>query len=488
MRRSRWRTRPSTGSPPTSSRATSAARTASARRSTTGWWRSTTARSAGSRRRSAASRAPATRARAAASGSRTTLTFSTSALIFSSAGRPDRVLTGKPDITCLGLRPRHRLRLAGLDCGFAPLELTGVCTVNGLEPLVRAEERVAAHIGAVAARRGRAAERLGDAADVVRRGAAAHAEVGHAEPRRGGGELAELEAVARERVERDRERAVAGDAVAVRVGQRLEARLGVRRAVRDGQRGDVAVAGGADALDQRQHRARAADAVQADDRRAGVLDPPARVLRRPALARLGRAVDRERDDRGQAGLLDHVERDQRLLGPGERLANDEVDVRVDRPRDLLLEHRPHRRRGFSVARVLDVRVADVAGVQRAGLPRDLGGARKRAAVDLLERVLLADHPQLLAVRVVGEGLDHVGAGVDELAVELGDELRVVEDDLGHERAGLQVAAALELEQVALSADDGALRETLEESVHRASLQPGLRPLQPRSRADRPTAR
>ena len=53
-------TRRSTGSPPTSSRATSGAPTASARRSTTAWSRSTTGRSAGSRRRSAASRARAT--------------------------------------------------------------------------------------------------------------------------------------------------------------------------------------------------------------------------------------------------------------------------------------------------------------------------------------------------------------------------------------------------------------------------------------------
>ena len=40
---------------------------------------------------------------------------------------------------------------------------------------------------------------------------------------------------------------------------------------------------------------------------------------------------------------------------------------------------------------------------------------------------------------------------------------MLEHDLGDERAGLQVAAALELEDVALGADDGALREPREQA-------------------------
>ncbi len=93
-----------------------------------------------------------------------------------------------------------------------------------------------------------------------------------------------------------------------------------------------------------------------------------------------------------------------------------------------------------------------------------GGELERAAVERLEQVLLADQPQLLAVPVVGEGLDDVRAGVDELAMQPLDELRVVEHDLGDERAGLQVAAPLALEQVALRADDGTLLEPLEQAT------------------------
>ena len=51
--------------------------------------------------------------------------------------------------------------------------------------------------------------------------------------------------------------------------------------------------------------------------------------------------------------------------------------------------------------------------------------------------------------------------MDELAVQLGHQLRVVEHDLGHERTRLQVSPPLEFEEVALRADDRAFGKTLE---------------------------
>ena len=45
-------------------------------------------------------------------------------------------------------------------------------------------------------------------------------------------------------------------------------------------------------------------------------------------------------------------------------------------------------------------------------------------------------------------------------MQLAHRVGVVEDHLGHERAGLDVAAALELEDVALGADDDAVSEAL----------------------------
>src|SRR6185437_9797047 len=56
-------------------------------------------------------------------------------------------------------------------------ELLGVLLIVGAQLIVGAEERVTAHVRAVAAGRRLAAQRLGEAADHVRRGAAADPEV-----------------------------------------------------------------------------------------------------------------------------------------------------------------------------------------------------------------------------------------------------------------------------------------------------------------------
>ena len=170
-----------------------------------------------------------------------------------------------------------------------------------------------------------------------------------------------------------------------------------------------------------------------------------------------------RHDGRQSGLLDDVERDQRLLGVGERLRDDEVDTRIDRPRGLFLEHRAHGLPRLVVLRE-DVRVGQVAREERAALVGHLAGELERTPVELFEQMLLADDPQLLAVPVVRERLDDIGAGVNELAMELGDDLGVVEDDLGNERARLQVTPPFAFEQIALGADHGALLEALEEPL------------------------
>ena len=114
-----------------------------------------------------------------------------------------------------------------------------------------------------------------------------------------------------------------------------------------------------------------------------------------------------------------------------------------------------------VVGIEDVGVADVARKERTAFGRDLFGERERLPVELLQQMLLADQAHLLAVGVVRERLDDVGACMDELTVELGNEIRVLEDDLGHECAGLEIASALELEQVSLGADDMTALEALE---------------------------
>jgi hypothetical protein len=117
---------------------------------------------------------------------------------------------------------------------------------------------------------------------------------------------------------------------------------------------------------------------------------------------------------------------------------------------------------LGVLRIVDAGVADVAGEEGARAAGDLLGDAQGGAIDLRQVSFAADHPELGAMGVVGEGLDHVRSGVDELAVERFDEVRPLEDDFGHIGAGLEIAAPLELEEVPFGADHRALGEPLEQ--------------------------
>src|SRR5262249_33191714 len=86
-----------------------------------------------------------------------------------------------------------------------------------------------------------------------------------------------------------------------------------------------------------------------------------------------------------------------------------------------------------------------------------------AAVHRLEILLAANETQLGAVPVIGEGLDDIRAGMDEFAVQLLDELGMLEHDLRDEGAGLGIPAGLELEEIALGTDHRALRQPLHEA-------------------------
>ena len=65
--------------------------------------------------------------------------------------------------------------------------------------------------------------------------------------------------------------------------------------------------------------------------------------------------------------------------------------------------------------------------------------------------------------VVGEGQHDVGARVQEVAVQLGHDLRVVQHRLRHVGACGKIAAPLDLEQIALGADDGPCCQPLEQA-------------------------
>jgi hypothetical protein len=129
---------------------------------------------------------------------------------------------------------------------------------------------------------------------VVRTCAAADAEIADAELERGRAELGKLVPVADERIERRRER-LPGE---LGVAQRLEGRLLLVRAIRNGEAGDVAAHRRPDRLELREHRPRTADAVEPDDVCARVLELFASLGRRQAVTRRRLLVQCEGDDRG----------------------------------------------------------------------------------------------------------------------------------------------------------------------------------------------
>jgi hypothetical protein len=103
--------------------------------------------------------------------------------------------------------------------------------------------------------------------------------------------------------------------------------------------------------------------------------------------------------------------------------------------------------------IVGVGVAQVARQQGAALIRHLLGDLQRLAIEAFEDLLFANDFELFAVAVIGECFDHVGAGTHELAVQLAHGSGLLEYDLGHVWPGLDVAAPLELEQIALGAED-----------------------------------
>jgi hypothetical protein len=127
-------------------------------------------------------------------------------------------------------------------------------------------------------------------------------------------------------------------------------------------------------------------------------------------------MDGESDDRRNAHRFDRFEGEQGLLTPRECLGDHEVHSRLGRPADLLLEHPLRRSHGGPVTGREDVGIADITGEQRPALGGDIIGDAQCLTVHRLQVRLPTDETQLLPVGVIGEGLDHVGAGVDELTV------------------------------------------------------------------------
>ena len=177
---------------------------------------------------------------------------------------------------------------------------------------------------------------------------------------------------------------------------------------------------------------------------------------------VGSPMHRERDDRGQAGRL-IASSAISASPPHESVSAMTKSTPASAAQPTCSSNIARTGAARRVVAGEDVRVARCLPARSAPVSRATCFAISSACrLSALEVVLPADDAELVAVGVVGERLDDVRAGVDEVAVELVDDLRMLEHDLGDERARLQVAAALELEDVALGADHGALLEALEQ--------------------------
>ena len=98
------------------------------------------------------------------------------------------------------------------------------------------------------------------------------------------------------------------------------------RAKWNGQRSQVRLHRRANLAQQRHHRRRTADAIEAHDVGAGIGDALAGIGDTPIFARHISLVHRQRDDGNLLGSFDDAERDQCFLGVAERFADHEIDV------------------------------------------------------------------------------------------------------------------------------------------------------------------
>ena len=151
------------------------------------------------------------------------------------------------------------------------------------------------------------------------------------------------------------------------------------------------------------------------------------------------------DQRQIAGTLDLFDRGQQSLQIAEGLAHEQVDAAFEEPFDLLAEGRP---REPGMRSILDskrsTKRADGPGDQSlaSGDVSRFAGELRRAAVHLSGQLLQPELGETEAIGAEGVGLDGVGAGLEVLAVDSGDDLGVGQDDLV-EAGSLGNAAAVE---------------------------------------------
>ena len=206
---------------------------------------------------------------------------------------------------------------------------------------------------------------------------------------------------------------------------------------------DQTVRGRAYVLDEWQHASGIAHAVDADD--VGSLGDEcfhAFGDGHTVIAH-GLATKRHGDhDRKIGESLGALEAGARLAEMKEGLSNDEIDPFVHLPPNLLIEELARQLGGLGPF----PRRRQVGGDERS-LAGNLFRQTRGSAVELFDLVGPSHRSELLARAVEGHDLKNLGAGSQELSMELAHGVRMLEGRLGSERSRLGEAAALQLQHV-----------------------------------------
>src|SRR5215203_1777976 len=211
-------------------------------------------------------------------------------------------------------------------------------------------------------------------------------------------------------------------------------------------------------LHKRKHVLGRTKAVGADDVDAGVGETPYLLAWRIALEGVGVVIEAHGYHRGEPRGLDGFGGDHGLPGPVEGLSDDEVHALPTHDVELAIEELAGTAVGLGVIGLVDPGAAQVASDEDVSIcltcdpTCDPGGL----TVHVVYHTLEPNGRQLVLAGVESERLEHVDPGVDELPMQSRQGLGMVYARLGHERTGLHVAPALQLEQIAAVTQDDAL--------------------------------
>ena len=155
--------------------------------------------------------------------------------------------------------------------------------------------------------------------------------------------------------------------------------------------------------------------------------------------------------------------DERLLKIKEKLADDEVDTLVYLDAQLFFKLASGDFPGVGVALLVGPRCAEVTRYQDVvagnficnlhGLP-----------VQVQHLLAVADVGQFFAAGIEGEGLYDLGAGADELLMQLLHGIRVLQDDLRSEGTGNDITPLFHLQYVSAIAEDHAFGKPVKYSL------------------------